>query len=113
MALIASQQILETGKTATLSSASASDTFTNSGKEFLFVKNENGSSINVTVTVEVSSVDISSFGTLTKSNTVFAVANGAEAFLGTFPPGAYNGDNAIVTFACSATENVKVAILYL
>ena len=113
MALISSQQITEAGKTPTLSTPAASDTFTNSGKEFIFVKNGSGGSINITVTAQISSVDLSGYGTLTKSNTVFAVASGASSFVGPFAPEAYSASDGTVTFACSSAESIDVAILYL
>ena len=92
MALINSQTIIEGGITPTLTDLSAgalTNTFSNSGKEFIYIENGSGGSITLTVTTK----------------------NGASAMAGTFAVSSYNGTDSAVSFTVSARTSVKVAIL--
>jgi hypothetical protein len=114
MALINSQSIIEAGITPTLTDLSAgalTNTFSNSGKEFIYIENGSGGSITLTVTTVVTSVENPIYGDLTKSNTVVTIADGANAMAGTFAVSSYNGTDSAVSFTVSARTSVKVAIL--
>tara|TARA_R100001480_G_scaffold76433_1_gene86572 strand:+ start:55 stop:402 length:348 start_codon:yes stop_codon:yes gene_type:complete len=114
MALINSQSIVEDGLTTTRTAlAATSNTFTNSGKEFIYINNGSGSSITVTVVTEVTSVENNIYGILAKSNSVVTVAAGVVAMIGTFPVSSYNGDDSIVTFTVSSYTSIEAAILYI
>ena len=114
MALINSQSIIEGGLITTITSLGAtSNTFTNSGKEFIYIKNGSGSSITVTVVTEVTSVENNIYGVLSKSNSVLTVESGAIAIMGTFPVTSYNAADSIVTFTVSAYASIDAAILYI
>tara|TARA_R100000742_G_C4274496_1_gene94499 strand:- start:578 stop:931 length:354 start_codon:yes stop_codon:yes gene_type:complete len=115
MAAISSQRISETGLTPTLTvPESSSNTFTNSGNEFIMIQNNDGSTANtVTVTATTTDVDLPLYGDLTKSNASLSVAAETTAFIGPFPLGAYAGTDNAVTFTLTSTSNVKVAILTL
>lgn len=114
MALINSQSIIEGGITPTLTDLSAGDltnTFTNSGKEFIYIENGSGGSIDLTVTTIVTSVENPIYGDLTKSNAVVTIENGATAMAGTFAVSSYNGTDSAVSFTVSSRTSVNVAIL--
>ena len=114
MALIASQEIIEEGLVVTMTSLEAtSNTFTNSGKEFIYIRNDALSSITLTVVVEVAEVEDSIYGLLTKSNSVSTVAAARSVMVGPFPVSSYNADESLVTFTVSSYSDIDVAILYL
>lgn len=114
MALINSQTIIEGGITPTLTDLSAGDltnTFSNSGKEFIYIENDSGASITLTVTTVVTSVENPIYGDLTKSNSVVTILRNKSAMAGTFAVSSYNGTDSAVSFTVSARTSVKVAIL--
>lgn len=114
MALINSQSIVEDGLiTSRTSLAATSNTFTNSGKEFIYINNGSGSSITVTVDVVVSEVENNLYGILSKSNSVLTVEAGVVAMIGTFPVTSYNADDSLVTFTVSSYTSIEAAILYI
>ena len=107
--------MIETGISITESSAGVSgDKATNpDGKTVFIVKNGSGSSINVTVAEQMSDRTDPNFGILTKSNVVKAVAAGAIAVIGPFPPAAFNDANGDVNITYSATTSVTVGAMKL
>jgi len=114
MALISSQSIIEEGLAVSLTAlAATSNTFTNSGKEFIYIENDGGGDVTITVVTEVTSVENELYGELTKSNVELLVGGGTSAMLGTFPVTPYNGTDSAVTFTVTSTTSVNVAILYI
>ena len=114
MALISSQSIVEEGLAVTLTAlAATSNTFTNSGKEFIYIENGGGGDVTLTVVTQVTSVDNELYGELTKGNSVVLVGAGTIAMVGPFPVTPYNGTDAAVTFTVTSTTSVNVAILYI
>ena len=113
MALISSQSIVEEGLAVTLTAlAATSNTFTNSGKEFIYIEN-GGGDVTLTVVTQVTSVDDELYGELTKGDSVKTVAAGTIAMVGPFPVTPYNGTDSAVTFTVTSTTSVNVAILYI
>ena len=114
MALISSQSIVEEGSALTLTAlAATSNTFTNSGKEFIYIENGGGGDVTLTVVTQVTSVDNELYGELTKGNSVVLVGAGTIAMVGPFPVTPYNGTDSAVTFTVTSTTSVNVAILYI
>lgn len=114
MALIASESIIEAGLSVTLTApGSVTNTFTNTGKEFILIENSSGSSLTCTVTTRVSTVDNNLYGDLTKSNAVETVTANSISLMGTFSTTAYNDSDSLVSFTLSTTTDVKIAILYI
>ena len=113
MALITLQNISESGITPTLTSVAASggDTFANSGSCFVMIVNTSGETTVGTAAVEVTTVDSSQYGSLTKAAQTISTAAGATSFFGPFAPAAYNDQNGIMTVSFSATTDVTIAIL--
>jgi|TARA_R110002096_G_scaffold114575_1_gene248475 hypothetical protein len=112
MALIATQLITDAGVTTTWQVlATTSNTFTNSGKEFIGIKMAaEASDVTVTVTTQVTEVETTEFGTLTKSNSSKAVGGGDIIFIGPFPVGAFATAEGVTTFTVSSTTNVTAAV---
>jgi hypothetical protein len=107
MALLTLRPMSTAGSAITYSSASASDTFPldASGKTFVHIKNAGASSDTVTITTA---------GTvgpgLAIADLSFAVANGAEKFVGPLDPALYAVDG-IATITHSYTTSVTVAVI--
>lgn len=113
MATLTRQSLIETGISITESAAGASgDKATNpDGKTVFLVKNGSASSIDVTITEQMSDRNDPNYGTLTKSNVVKSVAAGAIAIIGPFPPMAFNDSAQDVNITYSATATVTVAAI--
>jgi hypothetical protein len=114
MALINSQTIIEGGITPTLTDLTAgalTNTFSNSGKEFIYIENGGSAAITLTVTTIVTSVENPIYGDLTKSNAVVTILRNTSAMAGTFAVSSYNGTDSAVSFTVSDRTSVKVAIL--
>lgn len=112
MAALTRQNLAEAGLNATYVAASGGgDTVPNDGETFLHVKNGGVGSINVTVAAAVATVFKEGFGTLVRGNIVVAVPNGAERFIGPFPPSAFNDVNGSVPITYSGVTSVTVAAL--
>jgi len=117
MAALTVRSIVETGLTVPSyeTAASGGDTMTNTGKEFLLVKNTDGSaSREVTITARTSSVDHTTLGVLTKSNVVKSIAAGASALIGPFPTAAFNNTsgNIEITYSDSAADITILAFSF-
>ena len=113
MALISTQSIIEEGLEVTLTAlAATSNTFTNSGTEFIYIENAGGGDVTITVdTIITTTIENSLYGDLTKADSVKVVTGGEIVMIGPFPVSAYNGDDSIVTFTVTTTTSVNVAIL--
>jgi len=115
MALLTTQAITDTGITIAYAALEeTSNTFTNTGNEFLAVKVTGETEvITVTVTTQVTSIDTDSYGTLTKSNATDSVGTGQTIFIGPFPVGAFATAEGVTTFTVSAIDGVTAAIFSL
>lgn len=83
------------------------DSFANTGKEILEIKNGSGGSINVTIPVQAT-VD-----GMAVASDVIAVGNGVTKAIGPFPTGMYNNGSGLVLFTCSATSSVTAKALQI
>jgi hypothetical protein len=114
MALIASQAIIEEGLTVSLTSPGAvTNTFTNTGKEFILIENSGEASVTCTVTTVVTSVDSPQYGDLTKANAVETVDGNSTSLMGTYSVASFNSEDSTVSFTLSSTTDIKIAILYI
>ena len=116
MANLVNQQIIEAGLIPTRTILDASNTLTNSGKEFIYYTNSSGGSKVITITAEVTNVDSIMFGVLTKANAVKTIANGETIMIGPFPVSAYNATDNLVTFSITpynAEARDQASILFL
>ena len=125
MATIAARKIAEGGLTESLSScASGGDAFTNTGVEFVHIKNKHdATTYTITVTAQTTTYVHPNFGSLTKSNITKTVANGNTVFLGPFRPSVFNDANgkAQITYilgtsgttAISGSDLLTIEVLYL
>lgn len=117
MAALNSTQIKEAGIIVSTSQIDASNTFNNTGLEFIYFKNTSGVTKNINVTVVTTTVDSELYGNLIKTNpTTKAVANGETCLIGPFPVEAYNNSSGNVTFGITpynAEQSDAAAILYL
>jgi|TARA_R100001594_G_scaffold27813_1_gene52795 hypothetical protein len=116
MATLTSTQITEDGIIVSGTTLDASNTFANTGKEFIYYENTSGVSKVVTITVQVTSVDDPIYGDLTKANTTKTVANGEVALIGPFPVEAYNDTDQETTFGITpydAAARDTAQILYV
>jgi hypothetical protein len=113
MATLTVRDSSESGVTFTETAAnSGGDEFVNSGRELLVVKNEHGSnSYTVTITAQVTTLEDTTHGTLTKSNTAKACAAGSVTVFGPFPTAAWNDANSKVQITYSAVDSLKVDVI--
>jgi len=117
MAALSNTQILEAGIIVSSTTLGASNTFNNTGSEFIYFKNTSGVTKNINVTVQTTTVESVLYGNLTKTNpTTKSVPNGETCLIGPFAVEAYNDTDGNVTFgitpySAEATDNA--AVLYL
>ena len=106
MALLTVTPITKTGiDTAGTAAAAGGDTFPNTGREMLVVKNSGASPITVTLDIKAT-LD----GQAVTDPTV-AVAAGVEKVIGPFPTGYYNDANGQVAVSYSGVTSVTVKAL--
>jgi hypothetical protein len=113
MAALTIQTVVPNGLAATYTAASGGgDSIADDGKErtFLHVKNGGGSSINVTVVAQKTSVMHPQVGPVTISNVVVAVPNGQERMIGPFAD-AFRDLNGNVQISYSGVSSVTVAAI--
>lgn len=117
MALYTRQNLAEGGVSLTANAATVTvgDTADNSdGKLVWLVRNGSGAGITVAATIVNSpSINDPVRGLLTKTIAAAAVAAGATAILGPFPPSVYNNASNQVTLICSAVTSVTVSPITL
>ena len=115
MATIAARKIVEGGLTESLSScASGGDAFTNTGVEFVHIKNKHASATyTITVTAQTTTYAHPSFGALTKSNVTKTVAPGVSCFFGPYKQNAFNDASNLVQITYNAVTDLKIEVLYL
>lgn len=113
MALIVSQQIIEEGSKPTFAALTAlSNTFDNSGKQFIVATYSGEGSITLTVDAYISEISFEGYGELTKTDPSITIATNETAYIGPFPTGSYIDPQGQTTFTVSANyASVRVAIL--
>jgi hypothetical protein len=91
----------------TAATVTTGDVFTNTGTQFLFVKNGGGAPTTVTLKFGTNGKVDGQAGT---ERTV-SVTNGTEQIIGPFPPYTYNDANGQVTVVCSPVTSVTVQVI--
>lgn len=109
MALLAVTDVARTGIDAATAVAAAGggDSFVNTGKEFLLIKNGSGGSITVTFVTQIQ-VDGQAVGDL-----AVAIAAGVTKLIGPFPKGYYNDGTDEVQVTYSGVTSLTVLPLRL
>ena len=112
MAILTVANIDEAGAVLTLASAASGDgdKWENNGRQQILIKNDNGGSVTLTITTQVTEFVSPQYGDSTKSNMTLAIATDKIALIGPFPPQAYNDADGYCTITYSATANVEVGI---
>ena len=87
--------------------AGGGDTFTNTGREFIYIKNGDASPINVTFTTPAT------YKNIALEDPVVAVGATDEMIIGPFAVGAFNNSSGLVDVAYSAVTSVTVAVFQL
>ena len=114
MAELTLQQITEAGGAVTYASeAEAGGTADNTGSTFLHIKNGSEGDITVTITAEVTTVENTIYGDLTKANASIAVEGSGEAFIGPFKPAAFNDTDSEIAITYSGVTSLTIAALYI
>lgn len=114
MATLTVQTMTEAGAEISFSAAAAGgDQFTNSSQSFLVVKNDDVSSVTVTVTAQNTSKTVANWGDLTKNDITRAVSAGAVAYIGPFPASAFTDSSGFVQITYSGVTSLTVAVLKL
>lgn len=109
MAILARQKLKEGGLSPAYVAATAGgDSFSNTGAEFLHVKNGHTAAQTVTINNVSSIVNDSHYGKLTKSNVSVSIPAGESLFIGPFPRGGF-GYTAEVSY--SGVTALTVAIM--
>ena len=93
--------------------AGGGDVVANNGNVFLQLKNGSESAITVTITAQVTSVENSIYGDLTKSNASISVPAAGAAFIGPFQVAAYNNSDSQIAITYSASTSLTIAALQL
>lgn len=100
------------GLNATYAAASAGgDTALNKGQTVLHVKNGDAVSHTVTVTAQVTTLDVTGYGEATFTNVAVAIPAGAERFIGPFPQKTFNNASGQVAITYDAVTSVTIAAL--
>tara|TARA_R110002020_G_scaffold2793_7_gene13102 strand:+ start:507 stop:866 length:360 start_codon:yes stop_codon:yes gene_type:complete len=113
MATLTVQTINDAGSSPTFSAADAGgDQFVNTGNQVIVIDNtDGGDECIVTVTAEVTSIDLKQFGTVTKANTTLTVAAGAIATIGGLYTAIFNDGTGYAQITYDQVEGVAVAVL--
>jgi len=107
MATLSIQQIGRSGlKPSYSGAASGGDQFAHDADAFLHVKNDSGSSIDVTVASQVSNAGQG----LTSDDLVVSVPNGEERLIGPFSDQAFADSNGHAQISYSATSSISVGV---
>ena len=107
------------------------DEFSNSGTEFLRIRNDHASgTYTARITAQTTSIKHPVYGSVTKSNTDVTVTAGTDAYVGPFKQGSWSDSNnkvqvtykttgtyatgaALSTIGGGSTHKLKVEVLYL
>lgn len=109
MALLTSQSASAAGTQLSYASAAGGgDTFANSGKEFIHVKNGSGSPITVTIAAQ----HACSFGVTNAAHDLtVTVGAGADKMIGPFDKDRFNDTDGLVHVGYSLATSVTVAVI--
>ena len=108
MAVLAAQQILTTGLTATFASAAGGgDKFANTGRQIVEIVNGDSSSMTVTV------VTPGTYKGKAIADDTITVGAGVRKHIGPFDPEIYNNSSGQVDLAYSGVTSLTVAILQI
>ena len=109
MAALSIQTVVDSGLAPTLAAANNGDTVADDGssRTFVEVSNGGGSSINVTVPAQQTSVNVPGVGVLAVADQVVAVPNGGRRLIGPFSR-AYINSSGNVTLNFSSVTSVTV-----
>ena len=115
MTALTVQNMSDAGGELTPVAAAASQTMPNPSdqRNFLYVKNGDGSDHDITITAQVTSKTLPGIGAMTKADKVVTVTAGEFRLIGPFPALAYNNENGEVEIAWSATTSMTVAAVRL
>ena len=113
MATLTVQTINDAGSSPTFTAADASgDQFVNSGNQVIVIDNTGGGSVcNVTIAAEVTSIDLTQFGIVTKANTTLAVAAGTIGTIGGLYTAIFNDGDGYAQITYDQVVEVEVAVL--
>ena len=113
MATLTVQTINDAGSSPTFTAADAAgDQFINTGNQVFVIDNTGGGDVCiVTVTAEVTSIDLTQFGTVTKANTILEVAVGAIGTIGGLYTAIFNDGNGYAQITYDQVVEVEVAVL--
>lgn len=108
MATLTVGSTARTGLVATgVTPGGSGDEFANTGVECALIRNGSGSPINVTLDIKVT------LDGAAVTDPVVAVAAGAIALIGPFPPAYYNSASGLAKLTCSATTDVTISVFKL
>lgn len=111
MATYTVQSVDEDGLDITFSAVASTDNFANDGKTLLLVKNGSGGNVQIDITSQVTTVEIPSYGNVTKADRSITIANGAQAILGPFNRAAFNDGSGLVEVTYDVTTSVTAAAI--
>lgn len=106
MANLSVETIIRNGLNPTFNAAAGGgDEFANTGKEFIHLKNGDGSPMTVTIVTQIT-VDAQAVG-----DRAVVVGAGEERIIGPFPSAEYNDSGGLVQLTYSAVTSLTVAVL--
>tara|TARA_R100001244_G_scaffold121245_1_gene90882 strand:+ start:7609 stop:7968 length:360 start_codon:yes stop_codon:yes gene_type:complete len=113
MATLTVQTINDAGSSPTFTAASPSgDQFINSGNQVFVIDNTGGGdACIVTITAEVTSIDLTQFGTVTKANTILTVDAGSIGTIGGLYTAIFNDGSNYAQITYDQVDEVLVAVL--
>jgi|10_taG_2_1085330.scaffolds.fasta_scaffold00277_13 hypothetical protein len=113
MATLTIQTINDAGSVPTFSAATESgDQYLNTGNQFLAIKNAGTeSACVVTITAQVTSLDLTLYGEVTKASTTLSVAAGSTGFIGGLYTPIFNDASGYAQITYSQVESVTIAAL--
>ena len=93
--------------------AGTDDIVDNDGKTLLYVKNGHTSAIQVTITSQVTSLDVAGYGDATYSNVVLSVPASEDRVFGPFPKKRFDDSDENIVVSYDEITNVTVAVLQI
>jgi len=116
MALLTVNTLAEDGldESDLVAAAGGGDTFPNDGKNrsFLFVKNGSGGALTVTIVAQITTLDVTSIGGMTKGNIVHSVPAGESSLIGPITR-AFSDANGLVNATYSGVTTLTVGPVIL
>lgn len=113
MATLTIQTINDAGSIPTFSAASETgDQYLNTGKQFLAIKNGGGeSACIVTITAQVTSLDLTLYGEVTKASTILSIEAGTTGFIGGLYTPIFNDTSGYAQITYNQVESVTIAAI--